>query len=51
MSKAAVITMEDLTIPGVGTWTAHIVLSGDQYAGTWSGKRGGGQMFGKIVKE
>ena len=49
--KAAVITLEDLTIPGVGTWTAHVVLSGDQYAGTWSGKRGGGQMFGKIVKE
>jgi hypothetical protein len=48
--KAAVITMEDLTIPTVGTWTAHIVLSGDQYAGTWSGEKGGGQMFGKIER-
>ena len=49
--KAPVITLEDFTIPGFGTWTAHVVLSGNQYAGTWSGKSGGGQMYGKIVKE
>ncbi len=49
--SAPVITLEDFTIPGFGTWTAHVVLSGNQYAGTWSGKRGGGQMYGKIVKE
>ncbi|MBM3787961.1 MAG: hypothetical protein FJW30_26735 [Acidobacteria bacterium] len=51
VGKTPVIAMEDLTIPGVGTWTAHIVLSGDQYAGTWKGEKGGGQMFGRIVKE
>lgn len=45
-----VITLTDLTIPGVGTWTARVMLYRDQYAGTWSGKKGGGQMFGKIVK-
>lgn len=49
--KAPVITLEDFTIPGFGAWTAHVVLSGNQYAGTWSGKNGGGQMYGKIVKE
>ena len=45
-----VITMTDLSIPGVGTYTARVVLYREQYAGTWSGKNIGGQLFGKIVK-
>lgn len=45
-----VITLTNLTIPGVGTWTARVLIYGDQYAGTWSGENHGGQMFGKVVK-
>jgi hypothetical protein len=46
-----VITITDLSIPGMGSYTARVVLYGDQYAGTWSGKKGGGgQIFGKIVR-
>ena len=45
-----VITLTDLTIPGVGTWTARVMLFRDQYVGIWSGKDHGGQMYGKIVK-
>lgn len=45
-----VITMTDLSIPGVGTYTARVVLYRDQYAGTWSGKNVGGQLFGKITR-
>jgi len=45
-----VITLTDLTIPGLGTYTARVVLYRDQYAGTWSGKDAGGQLFGKIVR-
>ena len=45
-----VITLTDLSIPGVGTYTARVVLYRDQYAGTWSGAKGGGQLFGKIVR-
>ncbi len=44
-----VITLTDMSIPGMGTYTARVVLYRGQYAGTWSGKHGGGQMFGKIV--
>ena len=44
-----VITLTDLAIPGLGTFTARIVLYRDQYAGTWSATDHGGQMFGKIV--
>ena len=45
-----VITLTDLAIPGMGTYTARVVLYRDQYAGTWSGKDHGGQIFGKIVR-
>jgi hypothetical protein len=45
-----VITLTDLAIPGVGTYTARVVLYRDQYAGTWNGQRGGGQVFGRIVR-
>lgn len=45
-----VITLTDLAIPGVGTYTARVVLYGDQYAGTWSGKNVSGQIYGKIVR-
>lgn len=47
-----VICMTDVGVPGMGSYTARVVLYGDQYAGTWSGKGGayGGQVFGKIVR-
>ena len=45
-----VITLTDLSIPGMGTYTARVLLYRDQYAGTWSGKKGGGQIFGRIIR-
>jgi hypothetical protein len=45
-----VITLTDLSIPGVGTYTARVLLYRDQYAGTWSGKNVGGELFGRIVR-
>src|SRR5579862_9368026 len=32
-----VIEVTDLSIPGMGTYTARVVLYRDRYAGTWSG--------------
>jgi hypothetical protein len=46
-----VITLTDLSIPGMGSYTARVILYRDQYAGTWSGKNVGGQIFGKIVRK
>jgi hypothetical protein len=46
-----VITLTDMSIPGFGTYTARVILYRGQYAGTWSGKNYGGQLFGKIVHE
>jgi hypothetical protein len=45
-----VITLTDLTIPGLGTYTARVLLYRDQYAGTWTGHGIGGQLFGRIVR-
>ena len=46
-----VITLTDLSIPGIGTYTARVLIYRDQYAGTWSGTDVGGQMFGRVVRE
>ena len=43
------ITLTDMTIPGLGTYTARVLFYRGQYAGTWSGPDHGGHMFGDIV--
>lgn len=45
-----VITLTDLSVPTVGTYTARVLIYRDQYAGTWTGKSAGGHLFGRIVK-
>ena len=45
-----VITLTDLTIPGVGTFTARVLFYRGEYAGTWSASDHGGRLFGKVVK-
>jgi hypothetical protein len=45
-----IITLTDLTIPGLGTFTARVLVYRDQYAGMWMHGDHGGQMFGRIVK-
>ena len=45
-----VITMQDLNIPGLGTFSAHVVIDGQKYAGTWSHGKVGGHLYGKITK-
>ena len=46
-----VISVTNVAFPGLGTYSARVVIYGDQYAGTWSGRDHGGQMFGQIVKK
>jgi hypothetical protein len=46
-----VITMTDQAIPGMGAYTARVLIYRGQYAGTWSGKASGGKVFGKVVKQ
>ena len=44
-----VITLDNVPVPGMGTFSARVMISGDQYAGTWSGGDHGGLMFGTIT--
>lgn len=46
-----VITLTDLSIPNLGTYTARVLIYRDQYAGTWSGGEVGGQLFGRLVRD
>ncbi len=43
-----VITLDDVPVPGLGTFTARVLVHKHQYAGTWSGKDHGGHLFGRI---
>lgn len=45
-----VITLTDLYLPGLGTFTARVLIFRGQYVGTWSSGDHGGQMFGRIEK-
>jgi hypothetical protein len=44
-----VIEVTDLSIPGLGTYTARVLVYRDHYAGTWSGGDHGGHLYGKIT--
>jgi hypothetical protein len=46
-----VITLTNMAVGGMGSFTVRIVVYKGQYAGTWSSAKGhGGTMFGNIVK-
>lgn len=50
VGEVPVITMQNLKLPGLGTFSAHVVLDGDKYAGTWAHGKVGGHMYGTIEK-
>jgi hypothetical protein len=45
-----VITLTKFTVPGLGMFTARVLVYGDQYAGTWDGGDHGGHLFGVIER-
>jgi len=45
-----VITLDETSIPGLGTFGARVLIHNHNYAGTWSHGDEGGQMFGRIEK-
>lgn len=44
------ISMTDLAIPGMGTFTVRVFFYDDRYAGSWQHGEFGGHMFGRIEK-
>jgi hypothetical protein len=47
----AVLMVEDLAIPGGGTYTARLLIFERTYSGTWKDQRGGGMLYGTISSE
>lgn len=45
-----VISVTDMTIPKMGTYTARVLIYRDNYVGTWSGGDHGGQLWGRIER-
>ena len=45
-----VITVDKMPFPGLGTYTARVLIYDNKYVGTWDGANHGGTLFGKIVK-
>jgi len=45
-----VISLSDLTIPKMGTFTSRVMVYRNQYAGTWQHDDHGGHMWGRIER-
>ena len=45
-----VISVTEMAIPGLGTYSARVVIYEGRYAGTWSGGDHGGTMFGRLER-
>jgi hypothetical protein len=45
-----VISVTDMAIPKMGTYTARVLIYRDNYVGTWSGRDHGGQLWGRIER-
>ncbi|MCY2966559.1 MAG: hypothetical protein NT069_23505 [Planctomycetota bacterium] len=45
-----VITLDELTIPGLGTFSSRVLIHDDWYAGTWKHGTVGGHLWGRIEK-
>jgi hypothetical protein len=45
------ICLDEMPIPGLGTFTARVMIYRDHYAGFWSGADHGGHLFGTIERD
>ena len=50
VGEIPVITMQNFNIPGLGTFSAHVVIDGKKYAGTWSHGKVGGHSTERFQK-
>jgi hypothetical protein len=47
----AILEVNNLAIPGGGTYTARLLIYEQTYSGTWKGQRVGGMLYGTITRE
>jgi hypothetical protein len=46
-----IISVDDLAIPALGTYTARVMVYRDHYAGFWTGHGHGGHLYGLVKHE
>jgi hypothetical protein len=46
-----VITLDNVSLPGLGTYSARVLIYGQTYAGTWSASDHAGMLHGLIEKQ
>ncbi len=46
-----VITLDKFDVPGIGQFTARVMIFDGKYSGMWDGGNHGGMLFGKITKD
>ena len=44
-----VITLDKTPVPGLGTFSARVLIYDDKYAGTWGAADHGGLIFGRVI--
>ena len=49
-STTPLITLEEVTLPGMGTFSARVLIHRNRYAGTWQHDDVGGHLFGTLSK-
>jgi hypothetical protein len=45
-----VITLDNVTIPGLGTFSSRVLIHEEWYAGTWRHDKVGGHLWGRIER-
>jgi hypothetical protein len=45
-----IITVDNMPFPGLGTYTARVMIYRDHYAGFWTGADHGGHLFGVVER-
>ena len=48
--ETPVITVDQMAVPGMGTFDARVLIRKGSYAGTWAHDQVGGQLFGRLEK-
>jgi hypothetical protein len=48
--ETPVITLDKVTIPGLGTFSSRVLFHENMYAGTWMHDKVGGHLFGTVEK-
>lgn len=50
-AKTPVITVDNVTIPGLGTFNARVLIADGKYSGTWQHGKVGGHLYGIIKND